>query len=147
MMFWAIQTIYFLKALGPRISKLILPSVSYTNTQIQHITKCQKDPTSCIFLKRGLFRGCPLSLAQLYKVQFLTTSEHFLKLRAYPILVGQSEVCGKSESKGDNHHSSHHLRSRLEKHRNFENHLNFFFKSINKLKTTAFSKFVLPFYA
>ena len=30
-----VQTTYFLKALGPRISKLILPSVSYTNTQIQ----------------------------------------------------------------------------------------------------------------
>ena len=35
MMFQTIQTIYFLKALGPRISKLILPSVSYKNTQIQ----------------------------------------------------------------------------------------------------------------
>merc|ERR1712110_332222 len=67
MMFNAIQTIYFLKALGPRISKLKLPSVSYsntqiqihkyTNTQIQHITRCQKDPTCGIFLKRGLFRG------------------------------------------------------------------------------------------
>ena len=34
-MFQTIQTIHFLKALGPRISKLILPSVSYTNTQIQ----------------------------------------------------------------------------------------------------------------
>ena len=29
----------------------------YTNTQIQHKTKCQKDPTCGIFLKRGLFRG------------------------------------------------------------------------------------------
>ena len=35
MMFWTIQTIYFLKALSPRISKLIFPSVSYTNTQTQ----------------------------------------------------------------------------------------------------------------
>ena len=65
-MSWTIQTIYFLKALGPRISKLILPSVSYsntqiqihiyTNTQIQHMTKCQKDPTCAIFLKIGLFK-------------------------------------------------------------------------------------------
>merc|ERR1711954_638176 len=31
--------------------------LKYTNTQIQHITKCQKDPTCGIFLKRGLFRG------------------------------------------------------------------------------------------
>ena len=28
----------------------------YTNTQIQHKTKCQKDPTCGIFLKRGLFK-------------------------------------------------------------------------------------------
>ena len=35
MMFQTIQTIHFLKALGPRISKLIFPSVSYKNTQIQ----------------------------------------------------------------------------------------------------------------
>jgi len=65
-MFYTIKTIHFLKALGPRISKLILPSVScantqihkykYTNTQIQHMTKCQKDPTGGIFLKRGLFK-------------------------------------------------------------------------------------------
>ena len=29
----------------------------YTDTQIQHMTKCQKDPTCGIFLKRGLFTG------------------------------------------------------------------------------------------
>ena len=29
----------------------------YTNTQIQHITKCGKDQTNGIFLKRGLFKG------------------------------------------------------------------------------------------
>merc|ERR1712020_588707 len=29
----------------------------YTNTQIQHMKKCQKDPTCGIFLKRGLFKG------------------------------------------------------------------------------------------
>merc|ERR1711981_1075489 len=28
----------------------------YTNTQIQHMTKCQKAPTCGIFLKRGLFK-------------------------------------------------------------------------------------------
>ena len=56
----------FSKALGPRISKLVFPSVSYKNTQIQthkytnrqiqHMTKCQKDPTCGKFLKRGLFK-------------------------------------------------------------------------------------------
>ena len=29
----------------------------YTNTQIRHMAKCQKDPTCGIFLKRGLFKG------------------------------------------------------------------------------------------
>ena len=28
----------------------------YANTQIQHMTKCRKDPTCGIFLKRGLFK-------------------------------------------------------------------------------------------
>ena len=28
----------------------------YTNTQIQHIVRCQKQPICCIFLKRGLFK-------------------------------------------------------------------------------------------
>ena len=28
----------------------------YTNTQIQHMAKCQSDPTCGIFLKRGLFK-------------------------------------------------------------------------------------------
>ena len=32
-------------------------NTKYTNTQIQHTTKCQKDPTCGIFLKRGLFKG------------------------------------------------------------------------------------------
>ena len=52
----------------------------YTNTQIQHKTKCQKDPTWSIFLKRELFKDIKnyipikykleyLSFAQLYEVQ------------------------------------------------------------------------------
>merc|ERR1712208_137147 len=31
-------------------------NTKYTNTQIQHMTKCQKDPACGIFLKRGLFK-------------------------------------------------------------------------------------------
>merc|ERR1711989_135854 len=80
MMFHTIQTIHFLKVLGPRISKLIpsvlLPSVSYTNTQIHKytnttMTKCQKDPTCGIFLKRELFKDIknyiPMSQTHKYK--------------------------------------------------------------------------------
>ena len=31
--------------------------IQIQNTQIQHMTKCQKDQTSGIFLKRGLFKN------------------------------------------------------------------------------------------
>ena len=57
----------FSKALGPRTSGLIFPGLSctsaktqvhkYTNTQIQSMTKCKRDPTCGIFfLKRRLFK-------------------------------------------------------------------------------------------
>ena len=46
-------------------------NTKYTNTQIQHMTKCQKDPTCGIFLKRGLFKGIknyiPICQMQKYK--------------------------------------------------------------------------------
>ena len=83
-----VQTIYFLKALDPRISKLILPSVSYkntqiqihkyTNTQIKHMTKYQKDPTCWIFLKRGLFKDIKndISINQTCKYKNTNTQIH-----------------------------------------------------------------------
>ena len=45
-----------------------------TNTRIQHMTKCQKDPTCGIFLKRGLFKDMKkgyscLSNAKMQKIQ------------------------------------------------------------------------------
>merc|ERR1711981_808541 len=114
-----IQTIHFLKAIGPRISKLILPSVSctntqiqihkytntayeevperpnmwyifekrivqgyqklyphvHTNTQIQHMTKCQKDPTCGIFLKRRLFKGVKNYIPIQYKLEDLSFAQ------------------------------------------------------------------------
>ena len=127
-MLYTIQTIHFLKALGPSISKLILPSVSYTNTQIQlwrsarkiqqlvyfwkencsritklyshesntqiqrykntntqiqHLTKCQKYPKCGIFLKTGLFKDIkndiPMSQTRNYKntsTKFTNTQIH-----------------------------------------------------------------------
>ena len=43
----------------------------YTNTQIQHMTKCQKGPTCGIFLKRGLFKDIkydiPLCQTRIYR--------------------------------------------------------------------------------
>ena len=52
---------------------MIFPCVNAqnTNTQIQHITKCQNDPICGIFLKRGLFKGVkndiPMCQTQKYK--------------------------------------------------------------------------------
>ena len=37
------------------ITNCLIHKYTNTNTQIQHMTKCQKDPTSGIFLTRGLF--------------------------------------------------------------------------------------------
>ena len=56
-----------------------IQKLKYTNIQIQHMTKCQKDPTCSISFKRGLFKGVKyyipiqyilehLSFAQLYEV-------------------------------------------------------------------------------
>merc|ERR1711888_41466 len=131
-MFSTIKTIHFLKANGPRISKLIIPSVSYTNTQIQihkctntaydevperpnmwyifekrifqgyqksyshvsnaqiqkykntntqiqHMTKCQKDPTCGIFLKRGfsepyMYHLCIVSASSVHHQRIISAS-------------------------------------------------------------------------
>ena len=40
-----------------------------TNTQIQHMTKCQKAPTCGIFLKRGLFKGIKNYISIQYKLE------------------------------------------------------------------------------
>ena len=41
---------------APVVSHAQIHKYKCTNTQIQHMTKCQKDPTCGIFLKRGLFK-------------------------------------------------------------------------------------------
>ena len=48
---------YFWKGDCSRISKIIFPCVNLTlsNTQIERMTKCQKDSTCGIFLKKQLF--------------------------------------------------------------------------------------------
>ena len=38
------------------VPKAQIQKYKYANTQIQHMTKCQKDTTGGIFLKRGLFK-------------------------------------------------------------------------------------------
>ena len=44
------QKLYF------HVSNAQIQKYKYTNTQIRHLTKCLKDPTCGIFLKRGFFK-------------------------------------------------------------------------------------------
>ena len=39
------------------VSNVQIHKYKYTNTQIQHMTKCQKDPTCSIFLKKRIVQG------------------------------------------------------------------------------------------
>ena len=62
---------------GPNVPgpNLLGPKYRYTNTHIQHMTKCQKDPTCSIFLKRGLFKDIKnnMSKSQTYKYKNTNT--------------------------------------------------------------------------
>ena len=51
----------------------------YTNTQIQHIMKCQKDPTCGIFMKRGLFRGIKNDIHMCLTHKYKNTNTHIHK--------------------------------------------------------------------
>ena len=57
----------------------------YTNTQIKHMTKYQKDPTCCIFLKRGLFKDIKndISINQTCKYKNTNTQIHKYTNTAY----------------------------------------------------------------
>ena len=57
--------------------------IQIQNTQIQHITKCQKHPTYGIFLKRGLFKDITndIPICQTGKYKNANTQIH--KYRAY----------------------------------------------------------------
>ena len=50
----------------------------YTNTQIQHMTKCQIDPTCGIFFNRGLSRGIKndMQMCQMHKYKNTNTQIH-----------------------------------------------------------------------
>ena len=53
-------------------------NTKYTNSQIQHITKCQKDPTCGIFLKRGLFKGIKNYIPIQYKLEHLSFAQLYV---------------------------------------------------------------------
>ena len=48
---------------------------NYTNMQTQHMTKCQKDSTSGIFLKKGLFKGIKNYIPKQYKLEHLSFAQ------------------------------------------------------------------------
>ena len=59
----------------------------YTNTQIQHMTKYQKAPTCCIFLKRGVFKDIKndISMNQTCKYKNTNTQiQHMIKYQKDP---------------------------------------------------------------
>ena len=97
-MFYTIQTIYFLKALGPRISKLILPSVSCTNTQIQihKYTNTAYDevperPNMWYIFEKRIVQGYQklyshVPNAQIQKYKYTNTQiQHMMKYQKDPI--------------------------------------------------------------
>ena len=87
-----LQTILFLKALRPRISKLVLPSVPRTNTQIQHMKKCQKDPICGIFLKWGLFKNIKNYIAMCQTPKYKNTNLEYTNT-AYEEMPERSNMC------------------------------------------------------
>ena len=72
------------------MSKMIFPCVKSantrntqiqkrTNTQIQHMTKCQKDPPCGIYLKRGLFKDVKNDIPMSQKRKYKNTSTQIHK--------------------------------------------------------------------
>ena len=54
-------------------------NTKYTNTQIQHMTKCQKDPTCGIFLKRGLCKDNKNHIPMCQTCKYKNTNTHIQK--------------------------------------------------------------------
>ena len=57
-------------------------NTEYTNTQIQHMTKCQKDPTCIIFLKRGfselsMYHLCIVSASSKHHQRIISASSAY----------------------------------------------------------------------
>merc|ERR1712101_82694 len=57
----------------------------YTSTQIQHMIKYQKDPTCCIFLKRGLFKDIKNDISMNQTCKYKNTQiQHMTKYQKAP---------------------------------------------------------------
>ena len=64
----------------------------YTNTQIQHMTKCQKDPTCAIFLKRVLFKDITNDIPICQTGKYKNASTQIHKYRAHNEVT--EKTCG-----------------------------------------------------
>ena len=65
------------------MSNAQIQKYKYTNTQIRHLTKCLKDPTCGIFLKRGVLQHHSATSASemaIFKQLFEHMSSHWLDL-------------------------------------------------------------------
>ena len=66
--------------------------IQIQNTQIQHITKCQKHPTYGIFLKRGLFKDITNDIPICQTGKYKNASTQIHKYRAYNKMT--EKTCG-----------------------------------------------------
>ena len=83
------------------ITKCLIHKYTNTNTQIQHMTKCQKDPRCGIFLKRGFFKDSknyiPRCRTHKYKNTNTKYKTHTSDQREYPAAeLFQEDLCASS---------------------------------------------------
>ena len=74
--------------------------IQIQNTQIQHMTNCQKDPQCGIFWKRRLIQGYLLSLAYLYKVwvfPLLADQDADIKVQMFVLRKDTADILGRKK--------------------------------------------------
>ena len=73
----------------------------YKNTQIQHMTKCQKDPTCGIFLKRGLFKGIKNDIPMCQTRKYKNTNTKYTNTQIQHMTKFQKDpTCGTFLKRG-----------------------------------------------
>ena len=61
------------------VSNTQIEKYKYTNTRIQHMEKCQKDPTCGVFLKRGLFKSLKNDITICQTNKYINTKKQMHK--------------------------------------------------------------------
>merc|ERR1719300_1531781 len=103
-----------------RVSKAQIQKYKYTNTQIQHMMNCQKDPTCGIFLKRGLCKDVKNYIPMCQKHKYINTQiQHMMNCKKDP-------TCDISLKRGlfkDIKNYSHVCQTRKYKNTNTQNYI------------------------